>query len=65
MRDHYFIDRSGRRTAVADLPLGIIEDVLRSPQDYGADSSDGPGGTMENVLERLRIEVVVRRLGLR
>ena len=56
MQDHYFID-DGTKTAVSDMPLATVHELLRTgglPLSAAA--------THESIMERLRIELVARRL---
>lgn len=56
MRDR-FEDVEGRLIAIADLPTWRIREHLRE-REFIVDGDDTP----ENVLERLRIELVAREI---
>jgi hypothetical protein len=59
MKDHYYIDENENKIAVADLPLETVEELIRDGVEI---SNAEHGETVEGVLERLKIELVVRRL---
>lgn len=56
MQDHFFVDDDGTRTAVADLPTWLIRELLRDGVDVIRDVTE------DQFMERLRIELVARRL---
>ena len=56
MLDRYFADAHGNLVAVADMPTEMVVAQLRAMTAQG----DIP----EEVLERYRIELVIRELGL-
>lgn len=57
MQDHCFIDDNGVCYAVSDIPLATVHELLQ----VGVLSLDAE--TTENeIMERLRIELVARRL---
>jgi len=56
MLDRYFEDRDGNRIAISDMPVEMLVRHLRAMTEQG----DIP----EGVLERYRIELVIRELGL-
>ena len=61
MRDHYYIDsETGARTLVSALPTSFIEKLLAGQlQIVEAESADE---TVDNIKERLRIELIARQL---
>lgn len=62
MRDYVFREAPGAAgTKVADLPLPVIEDILQGRTAIIAEPGEG---SADDFLERLRIELVVRSLGL-
>jgi hypothetical protein len=62
MRDYVYEDPDGRHQYVADMPLAAIHELLASGVET-VPGEDGPTPTPEAVLERLRVELVVRSLG--
>ncbi len=60
MRDHYYIDDAGGRTAVADLPTETIQELL---QDQLYVENAEPGETVEAVRARLQLELEIRAKG--
>lgn len=63
MKDYNFIDKTGRRTPVSELSTSLIQELLR--EGVQVDDDEGLNLTQDNVLERLRIELTARELGLR
>jgi hypothetical protein len=63
MKDHNFVTDHGQHIPTADLPTAQIEELLRTGIEIV--STDGEEALPENVLERLRIELLIRSLGLR
>lgn len=63
MRDHYYVTDTGERIPIAKLPIEKIVELLLDGA-VEIESSDGPGETSENVMERLRIELQIRELNL-
>lgn len=61
MRDYYHVDDSGARTPVAQMDTSDIRDCLENGFSI---LNDGCGETAEDVIERLRIELLIRALGL-
>lgn len=64
MRDHNYLDEDGTRIPVAKLPIETIVDLLFDGAVEIENSDGGPGDTSENVMERLRIELLIRELSL-
>lgn len=62
MRDHSFVDDEGRRIPTADLPTDTIQELLRTGIEIVG--TDGQVANPEDVLERLRIELLIRELKL-
>jgi len=58
MQDHHLVEDDGTRTAVSDLPLAKILELLVD----GVEVIEGL--TEKDFLDRLEIELVRRRLGL-
>lgn len=58
MRDYIFEDATGKEMPVAEMPVADIQDCLQSM--VLVDGTDA-----EAVKERLRIELLIRELGLR
>lgn len=59
MRDYFIIDGE-HITAVLDLPLFEVIELLKNPGLLAPVTE----ATREDVVERLEIELVIRRLGL-
>lgn len=64
MRDHNYLEEDGTRIPVAKLPIEKIVDLLSDGAVRIDNSDGGPGDTSENVIERLRIELLIRELNL-
>ena len=62
MKDHYFVDEDGSRTPVSQLPKAHILDMLARRDIEIVD--DGSGEIVEDIIERLKIELLIRELGL-
>lgn len=62
MRDHRYIREDGTFVPVSQMTLEEIHDVLAD--DLEIHPEGNPGETEENVRERLRIELLIRNLGL-
>ena len=62
MRDYRWITDDGRSTPVREMPTSEITGILLD----GAVEliNPGPGETSEAIMERLRIELVARSMGL-
>jgi hypothetical protein len=56
MRDHHFIEDDGTRTAIADLSLRTLMELLNDGVDVVGDVSE------EQFMERLRIELTARSI---
>jgi hypothetical protein len=63
MKDHNFVDDTGRHIPTAQLPTAQIQELLRTGVEIV--STDGQVASPESVMERLRIELRIRELGLR
>lgn len=64
MRDHNYITPEGRRMPVAEMPTSKIQELL-ADGEVQIDDSDGYRDPSASVMERLRIELLIRELGLR
>jgi hypothetical protein len=62
VRDYYQVQEDGRRIPVAELSTSELEDALRCGI-YVVDEAEGTED-VDNVLERIKIELHIRRLGL-
>jgi hypothetical protein len=63
MRDHYVRVGSGEVVPVAHVSDAVLAECLRG--DGRVTDADGYSDSTESVMERLRIEVLIRSLGLR
>lgn len=61
MRDYNYVDDEGRRVPVAGMRTETIVGILLDGGVHIVDD-DGYGDVVENVLERLRIELTAREL---
>lgn len=59
MKDHVYVDENNVSMFVSAMPLQTIQDILVEGLEL-LDTSQ----TIENVLERLRIELLIRSLNL-
>ena len=60
MRDRYYIDsKTGARIPVAVLPTCLIEELLTMPLHVDGTNGDE---AVDDIRERLRIELVARKL---
>lgn len=66
MLDYCYVDEAGKRTPCAELPTALIQQLLRDGFDI---DNDGEFRSEEDakrvVRERLRLELFIRRQGLR
>lgn len=62
MKDHNYIRDDGTKVPVSQMTNDEIAECLRGVQ---IEVSDPPGLKPENVVERLKIELLIRHLGLR
>jgi hypothetical protein len=62
MRDYFYAPDEGPQVPVSEMMTADIQDIL-AVSDCVIHNRDG-NETVENVLERLRIELVIRNLGL-
>jgi hypothetical protein len=63
MKDHNYVAEDGTLIPTAELPTAKIQELLASGVEIV--STDGEEPIVENVMERLRIELLIRSLGLR
>ena len=63
MRDYRFTMDDGRTVPVSEMPKQDIIDILEVG-DLQIDDSDGNVDDKQNILERLRIELLIRELNL-
>jgi hypothetical protein len=63
MRDHYVRVETGEVVPVAWVSDAVLAECLRG--DGCVTDADGYSDPAESVMERLRIEVLIRSLGLR
>jgi hypothetical protein len=61
MRDHFIVLEDGSRYKVAELPLADLVGCLMDGVDVTED--DGATCTEEDIMERLRIEFLIRKMG--
>ena len=66
MKDHRFIKDDGPPLPVAEMPIDDIHKILGGDisVEIVPSPDDPPGVTIEHLMERLRIELLIRRLGL-
>lgn len=64
MRDHNYITETGERIPVAKLPIEKIVELLHDGAVEIKNSDGGPDDSSENVIERLRIELLIREKNL-
>lgn len=64
MRDYYY-NTGSERKPVSEMTDGELADVLHDGVCPEPPRDGFPAATAEQVLERLRIEQTIRRLGLR
>lgn len=65
MRDMVFrFLPDGQKIPVAQIPTATIEFVLGNQDLISLSECDDPGMTVEDTVERLKIELVIRSLGL-
>lgn len=64
MRDHNYLTESGERIPVSKLPIEKIVELLLDGAVEIENSDGAPGDTSENVIERLRIELLIREHNL-
>jgi hypothetical protein len=62
MRDYNFIDEAGGSTPVSSMSTSLILELIQD--GFLIDERDGMIPKSEDVLERLRIELTARSLGL-
>jgi hypothetical protein len=62
MKDHNFVDDSGRHIPTSELSTEQIQELLRTGIEIV--DTDGQVPNPEDVLERLRIELLIRELNL-
>lgn len=60
MRDYDIYTDSGISVRVSEAPIELIQSILAGDQEI---YDPGDAGTIENAMERLRIELVARSLG--
>lgn len=63
MRDYLFMTDDGRMVPVSEMPKQDIIDILKIG-DLRIDYADGSPDDKQNILERLRIELLIRELNL-
>jgi hypothetical protein len=63
MRDYTYLDETGQRVPVARMPTEKIAELLRD--GFAIDEDDGEADAEGCVRERLRLELDIRRWGLR
>lgn len=63
MRDHNYTDETGKKMPVSQM---CTEDIIGILADGGCriNDSDGYADPVTSVMERLRIELLIRHLGL-
>jgi len=61
MHDHNYIDETGKLTPVSQMSIKDILDILHDGE-IEIDEIDGYHEHRNNILERLRIELVIRSL---
>lgn len=65
MRDHYWIDDEGEKVLISDMPMEVIQDILSTPPDEIEVFQEPTGPvSLEDLFERLRIEIIIRELNL-
>ena len=60
MKDYEITADNGNSVMVSAAPLGLIQSILAGDLEI---YDPGDAGTVENAMERLRIELVARSLG--
>ena len=63
MRDYLFVADYGRLIPVSEMPKQDIIDILEVG-DLQIYDADGSADDKQNILERLRIELLIRELNL-
>lgn len=63
MKDHNYVDDSGKRTPIAQLSTEFLHELLRG-RIYIHESADA-GVTVADVKKRIEIELIIRRNGWR
>lgn len=61
MRDYNYITPNGQRVPVSQMGTATIHEILRNGLEV---TDDGQADPVECAMERLRIELVIRSLGL-
>lgn len=66
MKDHRFIKDDGEPLPVSEMSMGDIREILSGAIEVQIVPlpDDPPGVTIEHLMERLRIEVLIRELNL-
>lgn len=65
MRDYVFRNtRTGQFTTTSNLPTSVIHVIIAKGERSNAIPRNNPNTTRENILERLRLELFIRELGL-
>ncbi len=62
MKDHVYVDETGKRTPVSELSTHEIQEFLRDGIEI---AERNPGVNENSVRDRLELELFIREMGLR